>query len=167
MKPDAERRVVILGTQRVMIAHGMLILLIGLFAGIGLLISRVGGLEVWPGRIVGIHVPGSPDAWVRLHLGQFLNAFLITLVALVLPLLEFSRQGEKRICWMLVGTGWANTIFYVAALFAPNRALTIGDNRLGHGNLASVIGLLPALVFAFVSIVAVAALARQALRAPN
>lgn len=167
MKPDAGRRTVIVRAQRLMIAHGMFILLIGLFAGVGLLISLVGGLEVWPGRIVGIQVPGSPDAWVRLHLGQMLNAFLIILVALVLPLLEFSQRGEKRICWMLIGTGWSNTIFYVAALFAPNRALTIGDNRLGHGNLASVIGLLPALVFALVSIIAVAALARQALRHAN
>lgn len=167
MKPDAVRRFVVSRTQRVMIAHGMFILLIGLFAGVGLLISLVGGLELWPGRIVTLWVPGTPDAWVRLHLGQMLNAFLIILVALALPILAFDQPGESRIRWMLVGTGWANTIFYVAALFAPNRALTIGDNRLGHGNLASVIGLLPALVFAVVSIVAVATLARQALRHPN
>ncbi|MGU7774791.1 styrene-oxide isomerase StyC [Burkholderia sp. MR1-5-21] len=150
--------------QRRMIGHGMLILLIGLLAGIGLLISLIGGLEAWPGRLISIDLPGGSSAWARFHMGQLLNAFLIVLVALALPVLKFEPRSGRRIGWFIVAVGWANTLFYAAALFAPNRALTFGNNRLGDANLASLIGLAPALVFAVVSVVVVVVLARQAFR---
>lgn len=150
--------------QRRMIGHGMLILLIGMLAGIGLLVSLIGGLEAWPGRLLPIALPGDSEAWVRIHLGQLLNAFLIVLVALILPVLGFGEKAGRRIAWLTVGTGWANTIFYWAALFAPNRALTFADNRLGTANLASAIGLFPALLFAILSIAVVIVLAKQAFR---
>ncbi len=150
------------GLQKVMVGHGMLILLIGLFAGAGLLISLIGGLEIWPGRLVMLTLPGSSDGWVRFHLGQLLNAFLIILVALSLPVLGINPRKARFIGGWVIGIGWANTLFYAAALFAPNRALTFADNALGAANLASIIGLLPALVFAVVSILVVGVLARHA-----
>jgi hypothetical protein len=150
------------GIQRRMVGHGALILLIGMLAGVGLLASLLGGMEVWPGTILPFHLPGSTDAWVRTHLGGMLNAFLVMVAALVLPVVGFDAQGARKISGMLVGTGWANTLFYWAALLSPNRALTFGDNRFGSANLAAVVGLAPALVFTVVSVVAVAMLARQA-----
>ncbi|WP_155628192.1 styrene-oxide isomerase StyC [Burkholderia territorii] len=152
--------------QRQMIGHGMLILLIGMLAGIGLLVSLIGGLETWPGRLVSVHVPGSSNAWVRFHIGQLLNAFLIVLVALVLPVISVEPRLGRRVGWLIVGTGWANTLFYAAALFSPNRALTFGNNRLGGANLASFIGLVPGLVFAIISIVVVLILAGLSFRRP-
>ncbi|WP_275629562.1 styrene-oxide isomerase StyC [Pseudomonas sp. 273] len=152
--------------QKRMIGHGLLILLVGLLAGVGLLVSLIGGLEVFPGRLVALELPGSSDGWVRFHIGQLLNAFLIVLLALSLPVLELPAHRAGQLGGWIIGIGWANTLFYAAALFAPNRALTFADNRLGAANLASVIGLLPALVFAVVSIVVVGVLARQALQRP-
>jgi hypothetical protein len=148
--------------QRSMVGHGALILVVGMLAGVGLLASLLGGMEVWPGTILPFHLPGSTDAWVRTHLGGMLNAILIMVVALVLPVVGFDAPGARKISWMLVGTGWANTLFYWAALLSPNRALTFGDNRFGSSNLAAVLGLAPALLFTLVSLVAVAMLARQA-----
>ena len=153
--------------QQRMVGHGMLILLVGLVAGLGLLVSLIGGLEAWPGRIVGIDIPGHTEGWVRFHLGQLLNSFLVILVALVLPLLAFEPSTARRIGWLTVGIGWANTLFYAAALFAPNRALTFGDNRWGAANLASLIGLAPALVFTLISFVVTVLLAQQAFRSPS
>jgi len=150
--------------QRRMERHAALVLLIGMLAGVGLLMSLLGGLEIWPGTILPLQLPGSTDAWVRTHIGGMLNAFLIMMVALVLPIVDFDEASAHRMSWMLVGTGWANTIFYWAAIFAPNRALTFGDNAFGSANFASILGLAPSLFFAVVSIVAVAQLARQALR---
>jgi hypothetical protein len=149
-----------------MIGHGMLILMIGLLAGVGLLISLIGGLEIWPGKLVSFELPGNSNAWVRFHIGQLLNASLIVLIALVLPVLDFEPRSAARIGWLAVGVGWANTLFYAAALFTPNRALTFGSNRLGDANLASVIGLAPALVFAVISIGIVVVLAGRAFRRP-
>lgn len=151
--------------QRTMLGHGVLVLLVAMLSGVGLLVARLGGLELVPGDIVSISIPGAPDAWARVHVGGILNAFLIFLVALMLPLLGFSRQAAARIGWIVIGTGWANTLFYWAALFSANRALSFGANHFGAGGLISGIGLAPALVFVFLSLGAVVAIALRAFSA--
>jgi hypothetical protein len=145
-----------------MIGHGALVLFIGMLAGIGLLISLLGGIELIPGHILSLSIPGDTGAWVRTHIGGMLNGMLILLVAILLSPLGFAEAAAKRMSWMLVGTGWANTVFYWAALFAPNRALSFADNKWGPSNLASIIGLAPALLFAVISLIAVFMLAKQA-----
>ena len=152
---------------RLMFAHGALILFVGMFSGIGLLISLLGGIELIPGHVTGLAIPGAPEVWGRAHAGGILNGMLILVVALLVTPLGFSEAKVKTLSWMLVGTGWANTVFYLAALVAPNRALTFGENRLGHANLASIIGVAPALVFAVISLVAVGMIVRQALALPK
>jgi len=148
--------------QKKMIGHGALVLFVGMLAGIGLLISLLGGIELIPGHILSLSIPGDTGAWVRTHIGGMLNGMLILLVAILLSPLGFAEAAAKRMSWMLVGTGWANTVFYWAALFAPNRALSFADNKWGPSNLASIIGLAPALLFAVISLIAVFMLAKQA-----
>jgi hypothetical protein len=148
--------------QHKMIGHGALMLLVAMLAGVGLLVSVLGGLELWPGHILPVAMPSNPAGWVRTHVGGILNAMLVMLVALLLPGLGFASAPAQRIARFMVGTGWANTLFYWAAMWAPNRALTFGDNRLGVSNAASLLGLAPALLFVVLSMVAVALIARQA-----
>ncbi|TMH77752.1 MAG: isomerase [Betaproteobacteria bacterium] len=148
--------------QRRMIGHAALILFIGMLAGFGLLVSLIGGIELIPGTVIPISIFGGTDAWVRAHTGGILNALLILGVALALPLLRFQVQAAGRIKWMIVGTGWANTLFYWAALLAPNRALSFASNRFGHSSFLSAIGLGPALLFVFISLFAVGLLVHQA-----
>lgn len=150
--------------QKRMVGHGAAVLLVGMIAGTGLLISLLGGLELIPGTITQFSIPGNSGAWVRAHIGGMMNGFLIMLVAILLVPLGFAEGVARRMYWMIVGTGWANTLFYWAALFAPNRALSIASNQWGPSNLASVIGLVPALVFVVVAIIAVFTLMRQAFR---
>lgn len=150
--------------QKRLIGHGALMLLVAMLAGLGLLVSVIGGLELWPGHLVEIGLPGSTAGWVRTHVGGILNAMLVIVVALLLPGLGFAAAPAGRIGLFMVGTGWANTLFYWAAMWAPNRALTFGDNRLGSSNLAAVIGLAPALLFVVLSMIAVTMIAVQALR---
>jgi hypothetical protein len=147
-----------------MVGHAALMLLIAMLAGVGLLMSVVGGIELWPGHVLGIGVPSNPAGWVRTHVGGILNAMLVMLVALLIPGLGFADARAHRLAAFLIGTGWANTLFYWAAMWAPNRALTFGDNRLGASNLAAVVGLAPALLFVIFSIIAVAMIAAQAWR---
>lgn len=149
--------------QRRMIGHGAAILLVAMVSGIGLLISLIGGVEILPGRLVPFDVPSDPTTWARVHIGGLLNALLVLAVAAVLPVLHFPHRSASGIAWALIGTAWANTLFYWAALFAPNRALTLGPNRFGETNLAAWLGLPPALVFAVISMVAVATIAWRAL----
>jgi len=150
------------GLQKRMIGQGAAVLLIGMLAGIGLLISLLGGLELIPGTILEFSIPGQTDAWVRAHIGGMMNGFLILIVAPLIAPLGFADAAANRLFWMLVGTGWANTIFYWAALFAPNRALSFADNKWGESNFAAVIGLLPALIGVVISIIAVTQLMLQA-----
>jgi hypothetical protein len=145
-----------------MVGQGAAVMLVGMSAGIGLLISLLGGIELIPGSIIEFGIPGDSGAWVRAHIGGMMNGILIFIVAILIGPLGFAEAGARRMFWMLVGTGWANTLFYWAALFAPNRALSVADNRFGESNLASIIGLVPALVFAVISLIAIFMLMRQA-----
>lgn len=148
--------------QKRMVGQGLLILFVGMLAGLGLLMSLLGGLELIPGQITEFAVPGNTDAWVRAHVGGILNGMLTVVAALLLSGIGVVDAAARRIYWMLVGSGWAFTLFYWAALFAPNRALSFADNKWGESNLAAIIGLLPALVFTVIDLIAVFMLMRQA-----
>lgn len=150
--------------QKRMIGHGALMLIVALGAGLGLLISLLGGVELWPGHIVAISLPSNSAGWARTHVGGILNALLVIVVALLVPGLGFAAAPARRLGLFMIGTGWANTLFYWASMWAPNRALSFGDNRLGESNWAAVIGVAPALVFVVLSIFAVGMVARQAWR---
>ncbi|VVQ15311.1 styrene-oxide isomerase StyC [Pseudomonas fluorescens] len=143
---------------RSMLGHGTVILLIGMLLGVGLLASLLGGMELIPGSIIAFGIPGDPGAWARAHVGGMLNGMLIMLVAVVIAALKLSARVTRHLSWMLVGTGYANSLFYLAALVAPNRALSFADNKFGQSSLFAVIGLVPALVFVVASIVAIAIL---------
>jgi tetrahydromethanopterin S-methyltransferase subunit F len=147
--------------QRRMIAHGAIIILIALASGFGLVMSLIGGFEVLPGMILSFEIPGDAGAWARAHVGGILNGLLVIAGALVIHAMSLPAQTASRLYWMLVGTGYANTVFYWGALLAPNRALTFGDNRLGETNLAGIIGFAPALVFAIITMVAMVMLIRH------
>ncbi len=45
--------------QRIMIANGMLVILVAMFAGFMLMFTLIGGIEVWPGKIVPLPLYGS------------------------------------------------------------------------------------------------------------
>ena len=55
-----------------------------------------------------------------------------------------------------------NALFFWAALFAPNRALTLGYNRFGETNVAALAGALPALAFVVVAFIAFVRIVRRA-----
>ena len=140
--------------QRRMIAHGAVVILIALLAGFGLVISLIGGFEVFPGTIIEFEFPGETGAWARAHTGGILNGLLVIAIALVVHSMGLAGKAASRLFWMIVGTGYANTAFYWGALFAPNHAVTFGDNRLGETNVAAILGVTPALVFAFITMIA-------------
>ena len=148
--------------ERRMIGHGAIVMLLGLVSGIGLTASLIGGWEVFPGFIVDFAIPGDTRTWARAHSGGIMNGLLVIASALVIHSMQIADRPARQLSWMLVGTGYANTVFYWGALFSSNRAITFGDNRLGAANVASVIGFLPAFVFAFVTMIAMIVLARTA-----
>lgn len=148
--------------QKRMVGHGALIMLIGLVAGIGLVMKLIGGFEVWPNHIIEFELFGTDRAWARTHVGGMMNALMVFVVALLLWALKAPEALNRQLFLMIVGAGYANTIFYWGGLLSSNRALTFGDNRLGETSFWGVIGIAPALVFSFVSIAAFYLLMRHA-----
>ena len=148
--------------QKRMVGHGAVVMFIGMLAGFGLVASLIGGMELIPGSIIEFKIPGDAAAWARAHVGGMFNGLFVMVVALLIPALNMGEKPAGQLHWMLIGTGYANTVFYWAALLAPNRALTFADNVHGASNLWAIVGLLPALVFAVIALIAVSILMRAA-----
>ena len=149
--------------QKNMLGHGAVIMIIALSAGFGLAMSLIGGFELFPGHILHFELPGDSRAWARAHSGGMMNGMMVMLGAIIIWAMEYPDAGARRIRWMLVGAGYANSIFYwVGMLAGPHRSLRIGDNPLGESSLWGVLGFLPAFIFAFVTLVAFSLIARQA-----
>ena len=92
-----------------------------------------------------------------------MNALLMYAVAVLIHLMKMGEKPTKQLFWMLIGAGYANTLFYWGGLLAGgHRALTFGDNQLGETSIMGVIGLLPAFVFAFITLIAAYIIAREA-----
>ena len=142
-----------------MVGHGAVVTIFGLLAGFGLVMSLIGGFEVFPGTVLAFEIPGDPGAWARAHAGGLMNGMLVFVGALLLAVMQLPEPMAARLSWMLVGTGYANTVFYWVGMLATNRALTFGGNAHGPTSALSVVAFLPAFVFAFVTIVAMAMLA--------
>ncbi|MGB0220143.1 MAG: styrene-oxide isomerase StyC [Sinimarinibacterium flocculans] len=148
--------------SRRMLGHGAVVMLIGLIAGFGLIMSLIGGFEVFPGKILNFEVPGDASAWARTHLGGITNGMMVILFALFMHVAALPQRQAGQLYWMLVGTGYANTAFYWGGLLSPSRALTIGDNPHGESTIFGVLGFLPALVFAIVLLIAMVIVIRWA-----
>lgn len=150
-----------------MIGHSAIVIFIALLAGWGLAMSLIGGFEIFPGNILFFAIPGDSSAWARAHTGGLLNGLLVLAFAWVMSILDLNERKAFHIWWMIVGTAYANTIFYWAGILAPNRAITAGSNRLGEASFAGVVGFLPAAVFALVLMVAMVIVARSAFSKDN
>lgn len=153
--------------QRRMVGHGAIIMVIGLLAGFALLMSLIGGFELYPGNILAFELPGEGRAWARAHAGGLMNGMMVMIVALLLWALDLPERMSRQLYWMLIGAGYGNSVFYWAGVLAPGRALTFGDNRLGESSIAGVIGLIPAYIFAFVLLYAMVILARHCFGGPE
>lgn len=149
-------------SNRKMIGNGAVITFIGLLAGFGLVMSMIGGFEVFPGSILHFSMPGDPSTWARTHVGGIMNGLMVILFAVFIHSADLPQRMAWHLRWMVTGAGYANTVFYWAALFAPNHAVTFGSSRLGHWNLAGVIGFAPALIFAIVLLIAMIMIMRWA-----
>ncbi len=131
--------------QRVMVANGLLVMLVSMFAGFMLMFNLTGGFEIWPGTILGFPVYGTTEGWVRAHSGGVTNALLVMAIAFALPHINVSAFQEKFLAYGFIYVAWSFTVFYWLGNASANRALTFGDNQLGESSLVSVLGFLPGL----------------------
>ena len=139
--------------QKIMVINGLLVLTVAMLSGFMLMFLLIGGLEVWPGRILQIPVYGSEAGWVRAHSGGVTNGLLVLMIGAILPNLNLGALSKKLVCYGFVYVAWSFTIFYWFGNAAGNRALTLGDNPLGGTDVFGLIGFIPALPSVFIVIV--------------
>lgn len=96
--------------QKKMIGHGAIVIFIGLGAGFGLVMSLIGGFELLPGYILEFEVIGDTRAWARAHAGGIMNGLFVISVALLTHAMSLSSKAATQLYWMLVSTGYANTL---------------------------------------------------------
>lgn len=151
--------------QRIMIGHGLLVILTAMLAGFMLMFLLIGGIEIWPGPILPVHVYGSSAGWVRAHSGGTMNGLLVVVVALALPKLNLSERLQKWTAYGFIYVAWSFTLFYWLGNAAGNRGLTLGDSQLGHTDLISVLAFLPGLPSVVIVVVLLAIGAKSVLSA--
>ncbi|GAB5415772.1 MAG: hypothetical protein Cons2KO_33750 [Congregibacter sp.] len=126
--------------QKLMIGNAFLVIVISMFAGFMLGFGLIGGLELYPGKIVAMPYYGTAEGWARAHSGGLTNGLLLLGVAWALPHLPLSDRMRSTTAWGFIYIGWANTVFYWTGNAAGSRALSFGDNPLGASNLLGAIG---------------------------
>lgn len=123
-----------------LIGHGAAVTVIGLIAGIILIFVMLEGFILWPIMDYSFDFAGSVRGWKASHVGGLTNGLLVMGVGLVVAKVPMGQGALKFVTWSFVATGWGNTIFYWAANFAPNRAISVEGNQYGDANLAGLIG---------------------------
>lgn len=150
------------------IGNGMIVLLIGLIAGLMLIFSLLGAVTIWPLPVWDITVPGSTRGWVSAHVGGILNGVMISVFALIMKRLNIIGYKAFWIGWGMIITGWANTVFYWAGNLSENRGLSMVETPFGQpeffGITAFLVGAI-GMIFTFVSVILLAIVAFE--RAKN
>lgn len=142
--------------QRVMLGHGLFVILVSMLAGFMLMFGLIGGFEIWPGHVLQFSVYGTTDGWVRAHSGGLTNGLLVMAVGFALPKLAIGGAKEKFVAYGFIYVAWSFTVFYWLGNASGNRALTFGDNQMGESSLISVLGFLPGLPSVFLVLVLLA-----------
>ena len=149
------------------IGNGLIVLLLGLLAGLMLVFSLLEAITLWPLPAWDVSVPGSTRGWQAAHVGGILNGVMMAGVALLMGRLPLGESGEKWVGWGMIVMGWGNTLFYWAGNLAANRGLSVAATPFGEGDLAGALAFLGggvAMVFTFVAVIILARSAFAAAR---
>ncbi|XAT59602.1 hypothetical protein GN278_01435 [Rhodobacteraceae bacterium Araon29] len=134
---------------RRLIRHGLMVIFVGLLCGFGLGFAINGEVGFSPIPITFDYtMAAEPRAWRSAHVGAITNGMMSLLFAAVLPFLALQSRAAQKVVTGTIIVIWGNTIFYVAALWAPNRGLSFGATDAGPGNLAGAVAYIPAVIAA-------------------
>jgi len=128
------------------IKHGSIGILIGLLAGIALMVSVLGEISGWSFFSISASVPGTPSMWRGTHIGPILNGLMCIGLAASLSFLNPIESQAKKICNYLSYMVWGNCIFYIVRMWGTNRGLALHTEKFGMGNFADAIAMFPAAI---------------------
>jgi hypothetical protein len=144
-----------------LIRHGLAAILFSLVAGFILIFSMLGGASLSPIPIlIEFSVPGSTSGWRAVHIGMMMNGIMAIALGCAMRTVYLNETQAFRVFMGTITAVWANCLFYVFGMFAPNRGLTLESNVLGEASLAGAIAFFPALIGAITLFYAVISMLR-------
>ncbi len=144
-----------------MIKNGLAGMLVALLGGFMLVFVMVGGISLSPVPVlIEADLPGTVAGWRAVHIGMMMNGLMAILLGACLRWFAVGATAAAWVSWGTIVAVWGNFCFYLFAMFAPNRGVTLLGNRLGEGNLAGALAFAPALVGAVTLMIAVVILLR-------
>lgn len=133
--------------------HGIMVMIFGLFAGFALAFSILGQISLSPVPfVIDYQLPGTISAWARLHTGCLMNGLMLIVFSLVLPRFGLSAHSLQTISKGFVLIAWSNVLFYLFGALSPNRGLALSETPAGPANWASYLAYIPAVIAAVVLI---------------
>lgn len=117
-------------SQRLLLGHGALVLLIGFAIGFGFLFFLIGEISLWPfpGSIA-YQMPGTYDAWRMAHTEGIANGMMLWLLAALLPSLASVVKRLHRLAVAMVVVAWTIVIASAIDPFFPEaRGLVFNPN---------------------------------------
>jgi hypothetical protein len=100
-------------TVRKMLYHGVVVIWLGLLAGIPF------------GFVILGSMPGETRAWHMAHMEGVLNGMLIMIAALALPVLRLEKRRRALYAWLFIVTGYGNIIASVLGALFGVRGLAL------------------------------------------
>ncbi len=82
------------------IGNCMLVLFIGLLAGLMLIFSLLDAVTIWPLPVWEVTVPGSSRGWQSAHVGGILNGVMIAGTALLMQKLDMIGHRAFWVGWL-------------------------------------------------------------------
>lgn len=138
-----------------MVINGLIVLFIGLVAGLMLVFSMLGEVALWPLPAWEIVVPGSVRGWAAAHSGGIMNGLLVAGAAFWLLRSSLMGGQARWAAWGMIITGWANTVFYWAGNLSANRGISVADTPYGEGEVFGAIAYLiggSGMIFTFIAV---------------
>lgn len=127
-------------SQRLLVGHGALVLLVAFVIGFGFLFFLIGEVRLWPiPGVIDYQLPGTYDAWRMAHMEGITNGFGLWLLAAVLPLLNLSAKTSKRIAVGMIITAWT---IVIASTFDPLFPNARGLDLTSESNLMNDVAFL-------------------------
>jgi styrene-oxide isomerase len=122
--------------------HAVLVLTVGLVAGVILVFSLLDAVNLWPFPVWKVAIPGSTRGWQAAHVGGIMNGIMLIALGYLMGKLALSPRQYLLCGWGLIATGWGNTVFYWAGNVAPNRGLSMVDTPFGAADIAGALAFL-------------------------
>ena len=159
MNSDLER------SQRLLLGHGALVLLVGFIVGFGFLFFLLGEIRLWPfPGVIHYQLPGTYDAWRMAHMEGIANGLLLWVMAAALPSIAKIIDNIHRLAVAMVVVAWTIvTASSLDPLFPDARGLAL----TAESSLANGIAFFLFYVGIVIAFVVVIAIAIKALRPSN